>query len=161
MLRRRGDRLAERVILVDQVDLLDLLVLGDDVGHRRHLHVGVGVEAEMPEVALLVGQRRIDRGIVEEQHFLAGIALVVLQHRFGDRERDRAAVALDDVARAVVERLLQLDQRFLRIDLVVERQELDLLAVDAAGGVDRVDVELMRLLRQNAGAGGAAGEADR
>ena len=112
----------------------------------------------MPEIALLVGQRGIDGGVVEEQHFLAGIALVVLLHGFGDRERDRAAVALDDEPRAVVERLLELDQRFLRIDLVVEREELDLLAVDAAGGVDRVDVELMRLLRENAGAGGAAGE---
>ena len=82
----------------------------------------------------------------------------MLQHGVGDRERDRAAVALDDVARAVVDRLLQLDQRFLRIDLVVVRQQLDLLAVDAAGGVDRVDVELMRLLRQDAGARGAAGQ---
>src|SRR5512132_2834058 len=71
---------------------------------------------------------------------------------------DGAAVPLDDVACAVVERLLQLDERFLRIDLVVERKELDLFAVDAPGGVDRVDVELMRLLRQNAGACGAAGE---
>ena len=50
------------------------------VGERLHLHVGVGIEAEVPEAALVVGQRRIDRGVVEVEHFLAGIALVV----FGD-----------------------------------------------------------------------------
>ena len=156
--RRRGDGLAERVILVDEIDGLDLLILRDDVGHRRHFHVGVGVEAEMPEIALLVGERRIDGRIVQEQHFLARIALVVLLDRLGDGERDGAAVALDDEARAVVQRLLQLDQRFLRIDLVVEREKLDLLAVDPARRIDRVDVELMRLLGENAGAGGAAGQ---
>jgi hypothetical protein len=115
----------------------------------------------VPEIAFFVGQRGIDGGIIEEQHFLAGIALVVLLHGFGDGERDGAAVPLNDEARAVVERLLELDQRFLRIDLVVEREELDLFAVDASRRVDRVDVELMGLLRQNAGAGGATRKADR
>jgi hypothetical protein len=76
-------------------------------------------------------------------------------------ERDGAAVSLDDEASALVQRLLELDQRFLRVDLVVVRQELDLLAVDAARRVDRIDIELVRFLRENAGAGGAAGQRDR
>ena len=112
----------------------------------------------MPEVALLVGERGVDGRVVQEHDLLARVALVILQHCVGDGERDRAAVALHDVARAVVERALQLDQRFLRVHLVVERQQLQLLAVETARRIDRVDVELVRLLRQNAGVCGAAGE---
>ena len=112
----------------------------------------------MPEAAFLVGQRGIDGGIVEIEDFLARITLIVLLDGVGDRERDCAAIALHNVPCALVQCLLELDQRFLGVDLVVERQQLDLFAVDAAGRVDRVDVELMRLLRQNAGCRGAAGQ---
>ena len=155
---RRRDRLAERVILINQVDAFDLAVVGDHVSDRCHFHVGIGVEAEMPEIAFLVRERRVDCGIIEKEHFLARIALVVLEHGFGDRMRDRAAVALHDEARAVVERFLELNQRFLRIDLVVEGEELDFLAIDPAGSVDGVDVELVRFLRQNTGVRGPPGE---
>src|SRR5881396_4405184 len=71
---------------------------------------------------------------------------------------DRAAVALHDEARAVVERFLELDQRLLWIDLVVEGEQFDLLAIYPAGGVDGVDVELVRFLRQNAGGRGTPRE---
>ena len=73
-----SDGLAERVILVDQIDVLDGGRGLHVVGERLHLDVGVGIPAEMPEAALVVGQNRIDRGIVEVENFLAGIALVVL-----------------------------------------------------------------------------------
>src|SRR4029079_4512696 len=47
---------------------------------------------------------------------------------------------------------------FLPVHLVVEGQKLKLLAVEAAARIDRVDVELVRFLRQNAGGGASAGQ---
>ena len=47
-------------------------------GQRLHLHIGVGIEAEVPEAALAVGQIRIDRGIVQEQDGLAGLRSLCL-----------------------------------------------------------------------------------
>src|SRR5439155_20074280 len=65
---------------------------------------------------------------------------------------------LDDEARSVVELLLELNQRFLWIDLVVEGEQLDFLPVHPAGSVDGIDVELVRLLRQDAGGRGTPRE---
>ncbi len=59
-LRRFGDRLSERVILIDQIDLPGVCVLRNRVGQRRHFHIGIGIEAEVPEAAPVVGERRID-----------------------------------------------------------------------------------------------------
>ena len=91
-----SDGLAERVVLVDQVDVLDGGRGLHVVGERLHLDVGVGIPAEMPEAALVVGQHRIDRGIVEVQDFLAGIALVVLGDEIRQRAGDRRTVALGE-----------------------------------------------------------------
>jgi hypothetical protein len=38
-------------------------------------------KAEVPEAAFLVGEDRVHRRVVEEQHALAGFALVVLVDR--------------------------------------------------------------------------------
>ena len=125
--RRLRHRLAEGVVLVDQVHVLDLLaVLGHVGGQRLHLHVAVGVEAEMPEAALRVGEVRVHRGVVQVQDLLAGVALVVLVHRVDQRAGDRGAVALRDEADALVDHLLQHVQGFLRADLVVEGDDLEL-----------------------------------
>ena len=95
-----ADRFAERIVLVDQIDVLDGRHGLHVVGERLHLDVGVRIPAEMPEAAFLVGQDRIDRGIVEVQHFLAGIALVVFGDEIRQRAGDRRAVALgEDSAR--------------------------------------------------------------
>ena len=48
------DRLAEQVVLVQQIDRLDRLRQRLDPRHRAHLHAAD--EAEMPEAALLVGK---------------------------------------------------------------------------------------------------------
>ena len=112
-----------------------------------------------PQESLIQLKRALDDGaryVVQGNGSSVALAITDAVQKYN--ERNRAAVALHDVARAIVERALQLDQRFLRIDLVVERQELELLAVETASRVDRVDVELVRFLRQNAGAGGAAGQ---
>ena len=93
--------------------------------------------------ALLVGEHRIDRGIVEIDQFLAGIALVVL----GDPVRQIAA-ATDEPLPWVMMRapasigLLHLHQAFLRIGLVVEGKDLELLAGGAALGVELIGEEL-------------------
>jgi len=112
----------------------------------------------MPEVALGIGERRIDRSVVEVQHLLPGIALVIFEHGVGDGERNRAAIALKDITSAVVERLLQSDQRFLRVDLVVVEDDRELLAVQPARGVDLVYLVGEVLLGVDSGAGGAPGK---
>ena len=57
------DRLAEQIVLVDQVDLGRLLRQRAD--HHLGFHAGVQVEAEMPEAALLVGQLGRHRAAVQ------------------------------------------------------------------------------------------------
>ena len=109
----------------------------------------------MPEAALVVGQNRIDRGIVEIEDFLAGIAFIVFGDEVGQRAGDRRAVALGEVADAGIDRLLRLDQAFLRIGLVVERDDLDLLAQNAALGIELVGNELKCLEADLADAGAA------
>ena len=149
-------RLAERIVLVDQVQLLDVRVRLHVAGERFHLDVGVRVPAEVPVVALVVGEHRIDRGVVEVDDFLAGIALVVLGDELRNRPGHRRAVALGDDANARVDRLLHLHERFLRVELVVEGNELDLLAEHTALGVLQVGDELERLETDLADAGAAA-----
>ena len=80
----------------------------------------------MPEVALAVGQVGVDRGVIQVNDFLSGIALVVLGHGVGQRQRDRRAVALHDVADALVDDLLEHRERFLRGELVVKADDLEL-----------------------------------
>ena len=89
----------------------------------------------MPEAALVVRKHRIDRRIVEVQDFLAGIALVVLGDEIRQRAGNRRAVALGQDTNAGIYRLLRLDQALLRVGLVVERHDLDLLAENAALGI--------------------------
>ena len=110
----------------------------------------------MPEAALVVGENRIDCGKIEIKHFLAGVALVVLGDEIRQRAGDRRAVALGEVAYACGDRLLRLDQAFLRVGLVVERNDLDLLAEDAALGVQLVGDKLKYLQVDLADAGAAA-----
>ena len=80
-------------------------------------------------VALVVGEDRVDRRVVEVDHRLVGIALVVLGDEVAERRGHRRAVALREDADALVDRLLGLDEGLLRIGLVVEADDLELLAV--------------------------------
>ena len=57
-----------------------------------------------------------------------------------------------------VDGLLRLNQTFLRVGLVVERNDLDLFALDAALGVHFLGKELERLQADFADAGAAAGQ---
>ena len=139
--RRLGHRLPEGVVLADDVDLPDLGVRLDHVGQRRHLHVGVRVEAEVPEVALLVGQRGIDRRVVQVEDAVVRVALIVLEHRVRDGVGHARAVALEDEVDALADHLLELDQGLLRADLVVEGHDLERPPEHAAGLVDLIGRE--------------------
>ena len=45
----------------------------------------MGIETEMPKGAFFVGERRVDCGVVEEQHTLIRIAPVMLLNRVVER----------------------------------------------------------------------------
>ena len=134
------DLLAVRIVLVDQEDVLHLRPALDVGRQCFHLHVGVGVEAEVPEAALAVGEVGIDRRVVQEDDRLRRVALVVLLDRVDQRQRRARPIALRHVADSLVDRLLQHRQRLLRRSLVVERHDLEpdagtrqLLGVDQFG----------------------------
>ncbi len=86
----------------------------------------------MPEVALVIGQRRVNGRVVQEQHPAVGVPFVVLVDRLGQRVGHAGRVALHDVADALVDRHLKLDQRFLGADLVVEGHDFERLAIQHA-----------------------------
>ena len=110
----------------------------------------------MPVGALVVGHRRIDGAVVEVEDFVAGIALVELRHPVFQRDADGGTVALGDDVDAVVGGLLRLNQGFLRVALVIEWDNLDLLAVQPPGRIDFIGQEVESLQAAFAGRGAAA-----
>ena len=151
-------RLSEGIILIDEIDLLDVRPVLHEVRQRRHLDVGIGVPAEMPVGAFVVGQHGIDRGVVEIDDLLAGVAVIVFADPVGQGRGHRRAVSLGDDADALVGGLLRLNQALLRIGLVVQPDDFDLLAEEAAGGVDLVGEILERLEADFADRRAAPGE---
>ena len=109
----------------------------------------------MPEAALVVRKHRIGRPIVEIQDFLTGVALVVLGDEIRQRGGDRRAAALGQNTNAGIDRLLRLNQALLRVQLVVERHDLDLLAENPALGIQFIGEELKGLQVSFASAGTA------
>ena len=142
--RRPSHRMTKRIVLVDQIDLLDVGLALHVVGEGLHLDVGIGVPAEMRECAFVVGQNRIDRRVIEIEHFLAWIALVVFGNPIRQGGGDRRAIALRDDPSAGIDRLLHLNQAFLRIGLVIEGQDFEFFAGSPALGVQLVGHELER-----------------
>jgi hypothetical protein len=125
-----------RVVLVDQVDLLDVRLVLHEGGQRLHLHRGVGVEAEVPVAALAVGQVGVDRGVVEVEHFLAGLRSLCFSSASMMASAGTGAVALHHVAGALVHGRAQRAGGFLRAQLVVDADDLEL----HAGGVLLVEL---------------------
>jgi hypothetical protein len=87
-------------------------------------HVGMRVEAKMPEAASLVGQHRIDGRIVEEQHAPRRVALVVLVDGVDQRRRGGRRVALHHDARTVVDGSAQCRERLFVLPFAVVAIEL-------------------------------------
>jgi hypothetical protein len=111
--------LAKAVVLTDEVHAFERFVLTHHFHERGHAHVGVGIKAEMPEAAFLVGEDGIYRRVIEEQHALARLALVVFvdgldQHRCRGRR-----IALQDDLRAVIDGRAQRRQGLFVLALAV------------------------------------------
>ncbi|MCY1369158.1 hypothetical protein D9M69_561790 [compost metagenome] len=136
-----GPLLAVGIVLVEQVDLLHVRRLLDVVGQRLHLHRRVGLGLEVPEAAALAGHLGVDRGVVQHDQFLARVALVPARHgQHQRRHHRRARAARDDGFCALVDGRLQRALAFLRRELAVELQQLQLHAAEhAALGVDVLD----------------------
>jgi hypothetical protein len=132
--------LAEAVVLANQVDLLDRSVGAQHLDQRRQTHVGVRVEAEVPGAAALVGQHRIDRRVVQEQHAALRIALVVAVDRLDQRRRRGRAVALGDEPDALVDGRAQQGDRLFRLAFAVETHQFQFARhaahLDTAAAVD-------------------------
>ncbi len=127
------DRLAEQIILVEQIDLLQILRQRLDAGGGAH--VDGACKAEMPEVALLVGELGRERAAVQIEDAVVGIARVVLGHRIDQRRADIGARAMHHERDVLVGHAFQRDQRFGRLQLVIERDQLELAPKRAAHGV--------------------------
>ena len=108
----------------------------------------MGVIAEVPEAALVVGELRGDRAAVHVDDAVLGVAGVVLFHAFDQGGGDVGAAALHDEGDVLVGGALEGDQGVRRLGLVVEGDQLELAAEGAAAGVDVVDhvVELLEVL---------------
>ena len=128
--------LPEGIVLVDKIDLLDFWPALDECRRRLHPHVRADIPTEMPETAFRIGKSGVHGAVVEIEDLLAGVAIVVLAQPLVQRVGDARPTALREDADAFVGGLLGLDQGFLRISLVVERHDFEVLAVDAASGVD-------------------------
>ena len=111
--------LTKAVVLPYQIGALHRLIVLDDLHQRRHAHVGMGIKAEVPEAAALIGQRRVYRRIVQIQHPARRVAAVVLFNRIQQCRRRGRRVALHDDARAVVYGCAQGRQRFFILPLAV------------------------------------------
>ena len=94
--------LAVGVVLVQQIHVFDLRLVFHEGGQRLHLHGGVSIQAEVPIVALLIGQGRVNRRVIKVHHFLAGVALVVLGHGVRDRQGGTRSIALGHVPEPLV-----------------------------------------------------------
>ena len=119
-----ADVVAEAVVLVEQIDFLHRFILLDDIGERVHAHAGVGIEAEMPEAAIRVGERGVVGGIIEEHHAVLRIAGILLVDRVDERRGNRRAIALHDKANILVDGRTQLDETGFAAALAVEDHEL-------------------------------------
>ena len=137
--------LAIGIVLIHQVHLLDLRIAIDLSHQRGHLHVHVGVEAEVPERAQLVRERRRHRGVIQEHDLLTRVSLVVLVDELDDVERVIGTDPLNDVAQAHIHRFLELLGGLFRFHGIVEPDDLQFPAaqhaaplVDLVGGMDVV-----------------------
>ena len=112
--------------MAQDVDLFDIGLVHHKARHGFHLHGRVGVKTEVPVAALAVGQVRVHRRVVEVEHLFAGVAFVVLGHRIGQGQGDGGAIALDDVARALVDCGFERVQAFGGAELVVHADHFEL-----------------------------------
>src|ERR1700730_1621721 len=102
----------------------------------------------MPIAAFVVRQGWVDSGVVEVKNFLAWIAVVVLRDKVRYGSCERGAVTLSDEPNAGIDRLLNLDQGLLGIQLIIVRHDLELAAGNTAPRVRHVG-EIIKRLKTN------------
>ena len=134
-----------RVVLVQQKHFFDRRLVLHEAGQGFHFLRCIGIETEMPVAATLVGQRGVHGGVVEVHHLFAGIAGIVLGHRIRQRQCCTRAVALRDVAKALVHRCLEGIECLLGRALAVHAHHLKLHASSVLGTVVTIGDELPAL----------------
>ena len=120
-----GDGLAESVVLIEQINLLDIFLPRNVIGDGVELHIDMRIETKMPEIAFLVGQRGILRGKIEVQHRLIRVADVVFGDRIGQCVGDIRAASLDHKTNARINNPLQQRDAILCTGLVVEMRNFE------------------------------------
>ena len=145
-----GEALAVGGLVVDDGDLGVLELLGEiGAGDRALLVVAAAGAERVPQAAL--GEVRVGRGRRDLEDAVLGID-------FRGRDRDARVEVADDELDAVSDELVGDRDALLRIGDVVADDELDLLAIDAAGRVDVGDGLLGALLELCAESGVRAGD---
>ena len=79
----------------------------------------MGVKTEMPKTATLVGERRIDCGIVQKHGAAAGIALVLFIQGVNQARRHRRAIALQNVVSTAINGCAEAGQRLFGLAFAV------------------------------------------
>ena len=140
-----GDLPAEAVVLVQEVDASHRAILGQRFHQRRHPHLDVRIEAEVPRAAALVRQRRIDGRVVQEERALMRVSLVVPVHRVDEGRGHRRTVALEDEPDVLVHRPPEHQQGLLDLPLRIEGEQLKRPSAgrqrNASARVDALDGE--------------------
>ena len=123
-----GKTFAVGGLVVEDGDVLALVVLGDVVAGDRALLVVAAADARhVPELAL--GEQRVGRGRRDLQHVAVGIG-------FRGRDRRRRAIMAGDERNLRAADLFGDRARLLRIAGIVLDIQRELLAEQAAGGVE-------------------------
>ncbi len=111
------DLLAKAVVLIQQIDLRYGHVGDQRLDQRRHAHLDMRIETKMPRAATLIGQCRIDSGVVQKQHALRRNSLVVFADPLDQRRRNRRRIALQHEWDAGIGRAPKHRQRFFNLAL--------------------------------------------
>ena len=85
----------------------------------------MGVKSEMPEAALLIGQNRVNGGVVDLQNFLPRVPTVVSADSRVQRVGYCGAVTLKNNPQPFTYRASELNLRISRALLIVQRDNLD------------------------------------
>ena len=113
-------RLTKAVVLADEEHSLQGTVFAQHRHQGRQAHVGMRIEAKMPEAATLIGERRLYRRVIEKEGASLGFAFVVFAQGIHQGQCNRGTVALQHKARAPIKRHLQGRQRLFQTALVVD-----------------------------------------
>ena len=153
--RRVRHHLPERIVLANDINLLNLGVHGNVIGQHIQLHHRMGVKSKMPEAALLIGQNRVNRGVVDLQNLLPGVPTVVSANGRVQRVGDCGTVTLKNNPQPFTYRASELNLGIRRTLLIVQRDNLNHATTENATlGVEEFICRVLQLL-ETTGADGS------